>query len=361
MASSEHLDQVVALSKLWAWYSANVYGDYSRLNSALADAAAVDPSLLRRLLECPPHAHDPNMLLAAVHYLVLAGSDHPLSAVYRSGELPHDIESVFRDFCLFHWDELASLLTHRRIQTNECGRCTALIFGVSAAATCLGDPVALVDAGASAGLNLYLDEYLLDFGPLGTIGPASSPVRIRSEVRGPVRRVPARLPAIAARAGIDRDPVDITDPDNVRWLLACVWPWTGRHERTAAAIEMVAARPSLVRAGDMVTDLAPVIDSLGNLPTVVVTSWAYSYLTPDQRNDFEAQLTAAACTRPVAWVCADGLHVAERFDPPGAPPAGELTPSVLGLAVFDASGGVDARALAYVQPHGRWVEPITGC
>ena len=48
---------------------------------------------------------------------------------------------------------------------------------------------------------------------------------------------PLDPPPVAWRAGIDLSPVDLRDPDDVRWLRACVWPdQRARHERFEAAL-----------------------------------------------------------------------------------------------------------------------------
>jgi len=332
----------------------------------MAAAVAADSEILERLASCPPRSHDPNLLLGAVQYLILGGSTHPLAALYKEEEAVGQIGPLFHDFCLSSWEQLRALLETRHVQTNECGRCSAIALGVAAAATIIGEPIALVDAGASAGLNLVLDEYLLDFGAHGSIGPAGSPVRIACEVRGGELPILPRLPAIAERVGIDREPVDLSDPDGVRWLLACTWPGTGRHQRTAAAIDLAAARPSLIRKGDMVDDLGAVLEELGDRPPVVVTSWSYSYLPPERRALFESQLAAAARNRPLAWVYCDGAVVAEhdrllvanRFAPPGDLRADLRNASILGVATFRTGGEVEAKPLAYLHAHGTWIEPI---
>ena len=48
---------------------------------------------------------------------------------------------------------------------------------------------------------------------------------------------PLDPPPVAWRAGIDLSPVDLRDPDDVRWLRACLWPdQRARHERFDAAV-----------------------------------------------------------------------------------------------------------------------------
>ena len=51
------------------------------------------------MTEAPPVAHNPVLLLAAVHHLLLGGLDHPLAAVY-AGESEADPGPLFVDLCL---------------------------------------------------------------------------------------------------------------------------------------------------------------------------------------------------------------------------------------------------------------------
>jgi len=316
---------------------------------------AEDEEILDLVLEAPPHAHQPNVLLAAVHYLVLSGLEHPLAAVYTQGRASAHAPALFRDVCLTHRGEVLELISTRRTQTNECGRSARLALGLAVAADRVGEPLGLLDAGASAGLNLLLDEYRLDYGPHGALGPAQSPVVVDCTIRTPALRLPSRLPYFSRRVGLDRSPVDVTNADDVLWLLACVWPDTGRLPRTAAAIELARRHRPPVVPGDMVTDLRTVLDTFDSGTAVaVVTSWACAYLSATGRRQFVEILMDDGRRRPIAWVSAEGPGVVELFDPP--PPAGDdTTPSVLGLALFDGDN-LDVEALALLHPHGTWLD-----
>ena len=194
------------------------------------------------------------MLLGVVHYLLLGGLDHPLAAVY-AGESDADPGPLFRDLCLTHRAEVLALMETRRTQTNECGRSAVIGPALTWTARNVGAPLALLDVGTSAGLNLGCDRYFLDYGAAGTTGPPDSDVRIECAVTGGDPPIAPRLPAIVARVGLDRSPIDLTDEVDARWLLACIWPDTGRLERTSAAIRDAQRHPPTIRRGDMVDDL----------------------------------------------------------------------------------------------------------
>ena len=214
-----------------------------------------------------------------------------------AGDVEH-APRLFIDFCDAHWDAIVDILQRRRVQTNECGRSAVIALALAKAATRYGTPAALVDAGASAGLNLLYDRYHLDYGSLGSLGDTSSRVRVTCEVMTPGEALPPRVPAIPRRIGIDREPIDVMSEDDRRWLLACVWPDTGRLQRTADALEIAAEHPPDVRQGDMVDDLASTIDTIDTDGLVcVMTSWAAGYLQPRGRKALGQVLDAIGTRR----------------------------------------------------------------
>ena len=93
----------------------------------------------------------------------------------------------------------------------------------------LAAAVGLAGSRAAAGLCLYPDEYQYRFDGL-SIGPPESLVRIDCAVSGDVP-VPAEVPEVVWRAGIDLNPLDVADDDDLRWLESLIWP--GQPERVA--------------------------------------------------------------------------------------------------------------------------------
>jgi len=163
------------------------------------------------------------------------------------------------------------------------------------------------------------------------------------------------IPALASRTGIDRDPVDITDAESVRWQLACVFPDTGRLPRTRLAFELARnEQPPIVR-GDAVEKVAEVIAAVPDSAVpVVVTTWTVAYFDGAARIAFQDALRAASRDRPVAWISGEGAGVVDLFDVNAPVDDQGAEASVLGLATFDG-GRVDARVLGFVHPHGNWL------
>ena len=143
----------------------------------------------------------PVLLFACVHDLLLAGRpDVGLASFYpdlvaepdRGDPMP-----AFRAFTAAHADELAELLVTRSTQTNEIGRCALLLPAFGIVADEVG-PLAHLDVGASAGLNLLLDRYHYTYEPGGELGEPSTR---GADVWHPGRRPAAGGDADDRRAG----------------------------------------------------------------------------------------------------------------------------------------------------------------
>jgi len=128
-----------------------------------------------------------SFLLTAAHYLLLGGEEEAVAAFYPSvaGEArgEGDPYPLFRDFCLEHAEELRTLISTRRVQQNEVRRCAQLLPAFGLVAERVGSPLALVEVGASAGLNLLFDRYSYDYGDGRLRGDTGSPVRLRAARR----------------------------------------------------------------------------------------------------------------------------------------------------------------------------------
>ncbi len=350
--------QLGELAALWRWFGKTQFAGYSPLYEQIALHIAEDEQVLRLVAGAPAESHLPILLLAAAHYLLLedpGDPEHPLAAMY-GGRIDGDPGAVFSDFCLSRREEIEALLSTRRVQTNECGRSALLGPALTWCRSRLSQPFSWIDVGASAGLNLNCDLYRLDYGSHGASGPAESPVRIACEVVGGDPPVVSTLPLpdTEHRLGIDLAPVDLSDPAGARWLLACVWPGTGRLERTAAAIELARLRPPIVVQGDAVTGLSSLIGGMPvHVPVVVTTTWVYAYFSAPDREAFTEVLRQESARRPVVWVSAEGAGTVSQL--PGSAEADGGEGDVLGAVMF-RDGEVTAEVLGYAHPHGNWLD-----
>ncbi|HET8954118.1 MAG TPA: DUF2332 family protein [Solirubrobacterales bacterium] len=119
------------------------------LERAAADIEVGGPvaQILRGHEEDPPESMLALRLMGAVRRRVLEGA------------LPDMEWSTFRRALVDDAESIRSLLD-RPVQTNEVGRCAALLPGFLAVARETGLPLRLLEIGASAGLNLRWDRRL---------------------------------------------------------------------------------------------------------------------------------------------------------------------------------------------------------
>lgn len=338
------------------------------LYAALSTIAADRPELTTVLDAAPDVQRRPVLLFAAVHRLLLDEPDDPLAAWYpnlTSDPAPPDaaadgpLAAAFEAFVSSHRDELHRLVATRSTQTNEVGRCGFLVPVLARVADEVGGPLALVDVGTSGGLTLVLDRYRYRYtyatGASPTVvtvgGP--SPVVVPVDVRGDMPR-PRELPTIGARLGLDRDPVDVTEPDDARWLEACVWPdQTDRFQRLVAAIGLFAdVRPPIVR-GDAVDDLEAAVERVaGAGHPVVVNTWVLSYLADVRRDAYLANLDRIGARRDLSWVWAEAPALVPELPTEPDPRDPQLT--VLTLVRW-RGGTRTVEPLATCHPHGYWI------
>ncbi|MBO0704588.1 MAG: threonylcarbamoyl-AMP synthase [Candidatus Dormibacteraeota bacterium] len=243
----------------------------SALYAAISAGLSWRPDVLSLLLDAQPGQRRPNLLLGAVHDLLLGGARDPLADYYPSvggaREADGQVADLFSRFALRRSDDVRAIIRTRRTQTNEVARCGPLVLGLCR----LPGPLALIDVGASAGLNLQLDRYAYQFGEAPRIGPPDTPLTLHCAYEG-AQPPPERLPEIVWRRGIDLDPRDPRDPPTARWLEALVWPeHAGRRERLRAALEVASAQPFEVCQGDALTLLPQVARDAPRGPTLVVT------------------------------------------------------------------------------------------
>ena len=94
----------------------------------------------------------------------------------------------------------------RRTQTNEAGPVRAACCPLLAA---LPQPLALLEVGASAGCACCPIATGTTTAATGSAGPPCSAATPRAP-----RRCPSALPEVVWRAGMDLNPLDVTDPDD---------------------------------------------------------------------------------------------------------------------------------------------------
>jgi hypothetical protein len=293
---------------------------------SLAASVADDDQVLGFLAALPSAKRQPNLLFAAARYLL--GTPPDIAAlrtlVRRSGA------------------ELAQLMLARRTQTNEPARCATLLPALAR----LPGPLALIEVGASAGLTLLFDRYSYDYGGHHLIaGSDVDAPTLHCAVRGPVP-LPARVPPIAWRAGLDLNPLDVTRDDDVRWLSCLVWPGeSDREDRLAAAVASARRDPPPVYRGDLLTDL-PALAARAPAETTLVIfhSAVLAYVAPADRERFARTVRGLTAV----WLSNEA---------PGVVPGLPCTRFREGTFVLGHGG---RTPLAFTDGHGTWLHWLDG-
>jgi hypothetical protein len=246
-------------------------------------------------------------LMAAVHRLVLTGRAPELARHYPSagGAATGDAWPAFHDLLAREEDELRAGVA-RPCQTNEVGRCAALIVGFLAAADAARLPLRVLEVGASAGLSLRFDHFHYGDGRVHW-GDPRSPV----DLDGLWDEVPAHLEApieVLSRRGCDPSPLDPERGDHRLALQASVWAdQVARFRRLRGALELAARVPAAVDAASIMQWLPPrLAEREDGAATVVYHSIVEEYVPAEELAAFHAAMEeagAAATPRaPLAWV-----------------------------------------------------------
>jgi hypothetical protein len=345
--------QLEALAQRFVRFADQECGDYAPFYDRLARGIARDPELLSIAAHARSGQQAPNLLLAAVHYLLLRGADHPLGAFYPSvahlaAVPPGDPVPAFRAFCRDHCDALIELVSTGLVQTNEPQRCTVLLPAFATVARLTGGtPLALIEVGSSAGLNLLFDRYGYDYGAGRSAGDPDAPVRFTCELRGAVLPpIPAGMPLVATRVGIDLHPTHAADPQATLWLRALVWP---EHPERAALLQEVLTlaqhEPPALIAGDALTALPQAVAEAPTDASLCVFHIAtLAHFPPEARERFRALIPALARQRDLFWMSSEGSG-----------DAGRRGQHLTILTVFQRGRRAE-RQLAYSHPHGAWLE-----
>jgi len=313
---------------------------YERFATNIGD----DPEVLALAAHARRGERVPNLLFAAVQFLLLKGTPHPLAAFYETRSTSAgDPYPPFRNFCLHHAERIIELIANRTVQTNEVSRCALLLPAfVLVSREAEGRPLYLLEIGAAAGLILLWDRYGYDYGNGLRSGDAASAVQIRCELRGrSTPDVPTTLPAVERRIGVDLNPIEVDDTEQTLWLRSLVWPEDGERARLLENAVTVARRnkPDMV-AGD---GIALLPELLAGVPkeTALCIVRVFTNLPPTARDQFTASITRHGKQRDLSVVSTRrGAREGESL-----------------LALVSYRNGVRSEAvLANCENHGKWLE-----
>ncbi len=308
---------------------------------------AEDPDLIARIDLWPHDKRQPNLLLAAARFL---------------GAQPGPF-AQFRTFLQDHWADVSRVVLARSTQTNEAGRCATLLPSLAAIAAAEDRPLALLEVGASAGLVLYPDKYCYEYDDGATVTRLSPAQDGRTAVAAPVLAcltsgqvpLPDSLPPVIWRAGIDLNPLDVSDPDDVAWLEALVWPEQEfRRTRLRRAVAVAQSDPPLLVAGDLNERLLEVASQAPpDAALVVFHSAVMGYLDADGRARFRQTMNRLVAGGRCHWLSNEGHMVIDQEDGSNVVPEVDQQ-RILGRFLLTHNG----HPVAITGPHGQSLEWI---
>lgn len=285
-----------------------------------AHGVAGDERVLALLDDLPDGKRQPNLLFTAARHVGIPAGPY----------------EGFRAALLPRWPAVREVMLARRTQTNEPGRCAVLLPLLAT----LPEPLALLEVGASAGLCLYPDRYSYRYGDHRIDPPAGPNATVLDcATTGPVP-LPAAVPRVVWRAGIDLNPLDVRDPDDVRWLETLVWPEQDqRRARLASALDVARAEPARIVTGDLNEKLTELTGTAPDDATLVIFhSAVLAYLDADSR----AAFVATVRDLDAHWIANEGPGALPVTAPPSPEPD---------RALFLVT--LDSEPVAYAAGHGQ--------
>ncbi|GAB3701117.1 DUF2332 domain-containing protein [Mariniluteicoccus flavus] len=287
-----HFYADATIPELYAWFAdetAASSSTWERLCRWIAADRAAEP-LRVRLDALPGTKRQPNLFLGALKLLggpVAPGDEH-LAWVEA------------------HWPTVEGIVLTRATQTNEAGRCATLLPTLAS----LGERLALIEVGMSAGLCLVPDRYAYRWtredGSVHELGRGAGAPVLACSVSGEVD-LPTTMPEVVWRAGVDLNPLDPGDSADAAWLEALVWPGEeDRQRRLHRALEAAAGEEVVTVRGDALEELATLVDRAPSDATVVVMhSAVLAYFDRDARRRFAELVTSLG----VRWLANEGERV----------------------------------------------------
>ena len=308
----------------------------------LSETVASNRELLDLARTCRVGQPIPNLFFAAVKRSVATFPGSELAGHYRriaAGQHPTpELERAFTAFSLAHRDQIIRRLESRMVQTNEVGRCAYLTPGfLMIAAENPGRPLALLDVGASAGLNLNWDRYRYRYSDGSEFGPADAAVEIECDARNGLPNVPSAFPEVNYRVGVDLAPVDLGDDEEYRWMRALLWPEHNRREALlSAARDVWLQSPPTIVQGDAVELLPEILERIpGESVLCVFHCHTLNQFPAPAKERFANILRDTSMRRIVYHLPSEGSHI---------------------LVQRIVAGTAAPLASARRQVHGQWIE-----
>jgi hypothetical protein len=326
--------------------------DYERLPFyiALLRGLEHDTLALELLASVRTEQRNPMLVLATLQLAALRGHE-VLSPIYgdaRHGVLEDPDGAAVHVLDVLHaTPELVRGELWRSTQTNEPGRSAVIQAVVSDLAS---EAINVVEVGASAGINLYFDQF-----PVRTHDDGKPLTLVCEDVTSIDRSRP--LPNVLSRVGVDPNPLLLANNEDRLWLKSCLWPEERRrHDRFDA---IVAAQPSWPaatmlrgRATERLSDALALCDE--SAMTIIVNTWTAFYFTHDERIEYFNDVARRCAKDNVAWLSIESTMVKW----PDIEVEDEARHRAASQIVVTRPGGCAVR-WGWCHAHGRWLERTT--
>lgn len=304
-----------------------------RLREKAQACRAMEAPLYAVLLECAArdvlaggpcwrvlkgHERDPRgsalalRLLGSVHRLVLDGRAPELAPFFPTAGGCRPPDEAVEPFLRVVEERVVELrrMILDPVQTNEVGRCAAILGGFLLVARETGLPLRLLEVGASAGLNLRWDRYRY-VSATTSWGDRESPVRLDWDLSGnwPCADV---SPTIVERRGCDLAPVNPDDEEARLRLMSHVSPYhLSRLHTLEKALELATREPVAIDRASAAAWLASRLqEPASGAATVVFHTIVTQFMTRAERQRVQRAIEAAGrrATRvaPIAWLRMEG-------------------------------------------------------
>jgi hypothetical protein len=326
--------------------------DYERLPfySALLHGLEHDTLALELLASVRTEQRNPMLVLATLQLAALRGHEvlSPIYGAARHGVLEDPDGAAVHVLDVLHaTPELVRGELWRSTQTNEPGRSAVIQAVVSDLAS---EAINVVEVGASAGINLYFDQF-----PVRTHDDGKPLTLVCEDVTSIDRSRP--LPNVLSRVGVDPNPLLLANNEDRLWLKSCLWPEERRrHDRFDA---IVAAQPSWPaatmlrgRATERLSDALALCDE--SAMTIIVNTWTAFYFTHDERIEYFNDVARRCAKDNVAWLSIESTMVKW----PDIEVEDEARHRAASQIVVTRPGGSAVR-WGWCHAHGRWLERTT--
>lgn len=288
----------------------------------------------------------PNLFLAAVHYLLFKYPIFDLIKFYPSqGGIFSESEDFFQSFKKFaiqNESEILKILETKSVQTNEVRRCGPLISALSLIAEANDNSqITLIDVGTSSGLNLLMDKYKYIFNGL-VFGNSESELTISCSIRGSMTPQ-ISIPKIIRRYGIDINPIALTQPEELLWSKALIWPdQVERIDRLEKAMKIrLQHNVELLKTFENEA-LIKVLSSHNDSSLLcIMHSFTLNQFSENQRHDFVETIKKHSSQRTIWKVSLEWI--------------GTESPE-LKIQKFSNGDLQSDISVAYCHGHGEWIE-----